>query len=77
MDEGLFKRHVEKFAKREQEKQSIISVVLEKTGIEFSSSEFSIDKKTIVLHVSSTKKAVFIQRGGKDILTEIGYNLSN
>ncbi len=75
MDQGLFTKHIRTLQKRESDKVCIIEALLEKTGIKFKESEIEIAKKRITFSTSSVKKTAFIQKGGKDILTALGYSL--
>lgn len=77
MNEGLFKKYTEQIIVRAHSKQKIITAIKEKTGIALDELEISLTGKTVHISVSSVKKATLLQKGIKETLKLIGYNLKS
>jgi hypothetical protein len=75
MNEGLFKKHIRQILSHVDAKEKIILAIFEKTGIQIEGSEITLSKKTVTLSMSSVKKSAFLQAGGKDIVSALGYTL--
>lgn len=75
MHEGLFKKYTQQILARVDVKQKIILSLLEKTGVQVEESEIILSKKTVILSLSSVKKAALIQKGGKEAVNSLGYTL--
>lgn len=75
MDQGLFTKHIKNILERDASKQKVITLLLEKTGIELDESEITLSKKDISLSTSSVKKSILLKKGIKDILQSNGLNL--
>ena len=75
MDEGLFQKHLRIVAKHSLQKQTVISLLQEKTGITLDDDEFLLEGKKLTLFTSSAKKNILLQKGMKDILSSEGYTL--
>lgn len=76
MDQGLFTKHIKNILERDASKQKIISLLLEKTGIELDDSEITLSKKDISISTSSVKKSILLRKGVKEILQSNGFNLT-
>jgi hypothetical protein len=77
MEESLFKKHIQAVQERSTTKEKIITIILEKTGIQIQQEELSLLKKQITLSTSSVKKTKLFQRGIKEIVESLGYTLKN
>lgn len=75
MDQGLFAKHIRNIEERTSAKQIIIENIFEKTGVRLEEPELVLTKKNVTLSTSSVKKTALIQKGGKEILSSLGYNL--
>jgi hypothetical protein len=75
MDQGLFAKHLRSINERTNAKQTIITAVLEKTGIPLDEKEITLQGKKITLATSSVKKAALMQKKGKEVLSALGYLL--
>jgi lactam utilization protein B len=75
MNEGLFEKYRKVIQKKKNEKQEVIDMLQELTGIEFTEQELQIEKKVISFHVSSVKKSIVLQKNIQSGLKEKGYTL--
>lgn len=76
MDQGLFTKHIKAIKERTSIKETIITSILERTGIALEESEITILKKTVSLSTSSVKKMALLRKNSKDVLNDLGYTLS-
>ncbi len=77
MEQGLFSKYIRNIKERENNKQEIITSIVETTGVLLNESEISISKKKISISTSSVKKTAILQKKGKEVLESLGYTLQN
>lgn len=72
MEGGLFAKYKHVLEKQQSHKKEICDYIKEKTGYEIQEKEIEIDikKKTIILHVSSTKKQALKLKKINDVLKD-------
>lgn len=75
MNEGLFEKYKKVLHQKQSEKEEVIEILKEITGIIFKENELVLEKKTISFHVSSVKKSVVLQKNTQQKLTEKGYSV--
>lgn len=73
MEEGLFIKYGKVIQQKKSEKESILQIIKEKTGITFEEHEVVIQKNTVTFHTSSSKRSIIIQKNIKNVLQQIGY----
>ncbi len=73
MNEGLFDKYKKVLTQKKNEKQEVITLLQEITGIGFKEDELVIEKKTISFHISSVKKTIILQKNIQSRLQEKGY----
>ncbi len=76
MDEGLFRKHLQVLHTRLHNKEQLLSLIKESTGVTLLEEEVGLEKKQITLFTSSTKKNTLLRKGLKDILASEGYSLT-
>ncbi len=75
MNEGLFEKYSKVLTQKKSEKDEIINVLQEVTGITFIPQEVTITKKSISFQTSSVKKSVVYQKRVQEILQQKGYSI--
>lgn len=73
MDQGLFKKHIINLQKIKDEKQEVLILIKEISGIELQENEVLVSKKNITLQISSVKRSFLLQKKVKELLKEKGY----
>ena len=73
MDEHLFSKHLFVIKKNTDIKNSIITVIQEKTGVLLHKEEISILKKTISITTTTTKRSILLRNKIDLICLELGY----
>lgn len=73
MNEGLFEKYSKVLKQKQSEKEEVIIILKECTGIDFKQEELVIQKKTISFHTSSVKKSIVLQKNIQKKLQEKGY----
>ena len=62
MNEGLFEKYSKVLQAKKSEKEEIIVLLVEITGITFTSNELIIQKQSISFQTSSVKKSILHQK---------------
>jgi len=75
MNEGLFEKYKKVLTQKKSEKQEILFLLKEISGIDFKEEELVIEKKKIAFHTSSVKKSIILQKNIQSKLQEKGYTL--
>lgn len=75
MNEGLFEKYSKVLKQKQSEKEEVITILKEITGIDFIQEEIVVQKKTISFHTSSVKKSIVLQKNIQSKLQEKGYRL--
>lgn len=75
MDQGLFSKHIKKFQEILDNKNYIIKIIKEYTGVILNENEVTISKKEIIINTTSVKKNILVQKNYKDILNKKGFIL--
>jgi hypothetical protein len=75
MDLSLFGKHIKALASQKKNKESVITLIKEKSGILLEESEIQISKKEVIITVSSVKRSLLLQKGVKKILEENSFTL--
>lgn len=75
MDISLFNKHLKQVKKQKDDKEEIISIVKEGSGIILSQESITVSKKEIKLNTTSTIKQKLFQKNIKDILKLKGFSL--
>ena len=75
MNEGLFEKYKKVLVQKNNEKQELIGLLKEITGIDFKEEELVIEKKKISFHTSSVRKSRVIQKSIQNKLQEKGYSI--
>lgn len=75
MNEGLFEKYKRVLKQKQLEKQEVINLLKEITGIDFKEEELVITKKVISFHTSSVKKSMMLQKNTQAKLQEKGYRI--
>ena len=73
MLEVLFQKYTKVLTQKKNEKDEIISFLLQETGALFTTEEIVIQKHTIQFYTSSVKKAVLQKKSIQDFLNKKGY----
>lgn len=76
MDNSLFSKYQKVIKIDNDNKDELINLVEESSGIKLKKEEIVINKKKISLHISSAKKSRIHQVNIKQILFEKGYTLT-
>lgn len=75
MNEGLFEKYSKVLKEKKSEKEELIGILQEITGIMFTPQELSISKKCISFQTSSVKKSIVHQKRIEDALQQKGYSI--
>jgi lactam utilization protein B len=75
MNEGLFEKYKKVLTQKNNEKQEVIRLLQEISGIVFKEDEIVIEKKSIYFHTSSVKKSILLQKSIQSQLIEKGYRI--
>jgi hypothetical protein len=73
MNEGLFEKYSKVIKKRQSEKEEILTLLKEITGVLFNEDEIVIKNKIISFSVSSVKKTILLQKNIQPKFQEKGY----
>lgn len=76
MDQGLFTKHIRNVQERDSQKQKIITLLFEKTGVTLTESELVLSKKTISITTSSVKRSVLLKNDIHTILQSNGFTFT-
>jgi hypothetical protein len=75
MNEGLFEKYKRFIIQKQSEKQRVIEILKEISGIDFKEDELVIEKKVISFHVSSVKKSIVLQKNIQIKIEENGFKI--
>jgi len=75
MELNLFAKYKILIDTNKKEKDGIISIIKEKTGIIMSDKDIVIKKKEIRMYISSGERTMFIVRGGLTLFKKEGYKI--
>ncbi len=75
MNEGLFEKYKRVIIQKQSEKQRVIEILKEISGIDFKEDELVIEKKVISFHVSSVKKSIVLQKNIQIKIEENGFKI--
>lgn len=73
MDQGLFKKHIINLQKIKDEKQEVLNLIKELSGVYLQDNEILVSKKNITIQTSSVKRSFLLQKKVKEFLKEKGY----
>lgn len=77
MDNSLFEKYKKVISKQETEKEKIINIIKEKTGITLKDKQIVLDEnKKITLFITSIQKNTFKLKNVNEILKKEGFILS-
>lgn len=76
MDNSLFFKYQKKIHERDIHKEVVLEKIKEITGVSLSLADIELQKKKILLHISSVHKARFHTTKLQEKLKEEGYTLS-
>ena len=75
MNEGLFEKYKRVIIQKQSEKQRVIEILKEISGIDFKEDELVIEKKVISFHVSSVQKSIVLQKNIQIKIEENGFKI--
>ncbi len=75
MNEGLFKKYTKVLTQKYEEKEDVLVLIKEITGIILTTKEVEINKKIISFSISSVKRNILLQRNIQSKLQEKGYQI--
>lgn len=75
MNEGLFVKYGKVLKQKKSEKEDVINLLKQITGIDFITQEIKIEKKVISFQISSVKKSIIIKKNIQIKLKEKGYSI--
>ena len=75
MNEGLFKKYTKVLTQKYEEKENVLFLIKEITGIILTIKEVEINKKIISFSISSVKRNILLQKNIQSKLQEKGYQI--
>lgn len=75
MNEGFFEKYKRVIIQKQSEKQRVIEILKEISGIDFKEDELVIEKKVISFHVSSVQKSIVLQKNIQIKIEENGFKI--
>lgn len=75
MDLSLFQKHFAQINRQKNNKEEVINLIKEKTGIDLDESMITLSKKEVTLHLSSVMKHKLFQKNVEEVLKEKVFTL--